>query len=236
MEIFGPRLARLARLAVHNDLQQVICLLGHIINEDNFIGHGDDASCFKYTDTLVLKLCTKQIKYFKYTKNATVSTFHQLSSRLDESKSSILLPIDKILYEDDNVFVYTQLKCDRLYRQDMTEHILNEIIQIEYTLLKCHLHTSTGMHNLGLYQGHVVVFDYHDLKPLKITESWCQSVIRHLIKHISTYYGAKHTCICELLRDCKVPRSYRELLYALQYGPLHYESFIKAYETFLNKI
>jgi hypothetical protein len=233
MSIYGPRLAK---LYAQGSLKNVLKLMGDKFNEKYFIGHGDDASCFDYTNQCVLKLCTKEIKYFKNTKHASAVSFFKISSSLDSPRPSVLLPIKELLYEDEYVFVYTQPKCDRLKSSQINTLFLNEIIQVEYTLLKHRLQASTSTHNLGLYKDHIVIFDYHDLRPLVIKESWCQRIINHLMQHIQSCYECKCDSLRATLKNNKIPKHYRELLCFLEYGPLDYKYFINAYDNFFKKL
>jgi hypothetical protein len=152
------------------------------------MGYGDDATCFRYTDHEVAKLCSTEIKYFRDTPHASASHFYQLVNSLQP----ILLPINRVLYEDADVFVYTQPFCEKFNRRQLTKNQLNEIITIEQTLLRRRLRASTSAHNLGLYQGHVVIFDYHDIRPIEQDKHWRQAVNKHLFSYLSRYYSCKN--------------------------------------------
>ena len=62
MKIFGFRLTYLYK---KNLLFPSLHFMKKFINAEKFIGHGDDASCFHFGNNQVIKLCTKDIGYFR---------------------------------------------------------------------------------------------------------------------------------------------------------------------------
>src|SRR5437773_6869787 len=79
------------------------------INEQTFLGAGDDASTFLYDENQVLKICTKQSRYFQMFENHG----HQFQQHIDEFYP-YFLPVNEILYEDKNILIYTQDFCKKI--------------------------------------------------------------------------------------------------------------------------
>jgi hypothetical protein len=162
----------------------------HIMNLESFLGFGDYATAFMCPDRkYVLKLCCKTIGFFAYFPWSKARKFAKFSQKLNP----YLLPVSEILYEDEYVMVYTQPVCQRLDKSKLTQTQIADVFNIEIGLLKSHMWTSFSGHNLGIYDGHVVIFDYHDLRPLNFNTkhlekfTWWSRSFRHLIKLIAYY-------------------------------------------------
>lgn len=208
IKIFGFRLKRLAKCGALTDVKK---FLGSVIDEQNFMGAGDDASCFRYKDDQVIKLCTKEVKYFKHFGETDALNFQKVVSHV----GSIFLPINEVLYQDQSVFVYTQPICQKFNLMSINLQSLQEILHIEKTLLEHGLRASTSPHNLAIYKGRVVVFDYHDVSPLVIRLRWRQEVVKHLLKFLSVFYMGKNIApkkFQEFLKDPRVPAQIHQLI------------------------
>src|SRR5438045_689281 len=83
------------------------CLESKKISLKNHIVTGSTCIVFNYNENSVVKVCTKNIDYFKYNKNKTINDFRYL---VNSQFSGYFLPILEILHNDDNYFVYTQEK------------------------------------------------------------------------------------------------------------------------------
>jgi hypothetical protein len=229
-KIFGSKLQHMYDCG---ELKNVLESFGDGMNERRFIGYGHDASCFSYTKKLVLKLCTKQTQYFKYFDPATPENLHHLVSSL----TPLLLPIKEILYEDKNVFVYTQPFCQKFNIHQLSQQYLYEIIQIEFQLFQQNVSASTSIHNLGIYKNHIVIFDYHDLRPLWLTENWRRRVIKHLIHNIYYCYcdhkKPKNT-LNEILNHVKFPKCYVILIEQLRSIRLSHNNLTHMFNQILN--
>lgn len=181
--MFGDRLTLLKK---EHKLENVMNLWGHIINDSNYIGHGDDATSFIYhktqTDSEVAKLCVKTVKYFKNFEEHSAQKFIDLSKRIG---GSILLPINDLLYEDQYVFLYTQPWCERFKSINMNEQQLKDICDIEYNLLLHNVYANISGHNLGIYHDHVIIFDYHDISPLVVDCKHITKILKHFSKYVN---------------------------------------------------
>lgn len=159
------------------------------LNKKTFIGAGGDASAFTYDDEQVIKICSKKVPFFqKYDNNA-----NDLMS-LSHKYSNILLPINRILYEDEYIFIYLQYYCQR-YDRKVTPEVINNLFFIAKTMLtSCDFITNLSSHNLGIYNNHIVVFDYHALDYIHWNHKkvhsyeWFRILIRHLFSSLAKYY------------------------------------------------
>lgn len=190
--IFGSKLNKLNK---KGKLTEVIKKFENYINESKFLGFGNDATAFKYENNSIIKLCTKDIGYFRKYPKATTNDFFKLANSLH----GYLLPIEEILYEDDYIFVYVQPFCQILDKLKITHKIFKRILAIEYILLLNNVATSTTTHNLAIYNDNIIIFDYHDIwhidsqKKEKITKNlWWNKFIKHFIGHASLIYAPMH--------------------------------------------
>ncbi len=182
--------------------------LDHVLNKfryemtpEKFIGYGGDATAFKIDNSNVLKLCVKTIGYFQNHPRRKPSHLKKIADKLQP----YLLPMTEILYDNKDVFVYTQPLCSQFKRQLMTHKHLHEIYEIEWKLMVNKITTSTSSHNLAYYQDRVVIFDYHDLHKFKINKGqleinhnpWLAVLLHHLIKFTLTIYDPKHLNLCD---------------------------------------
>lgn len=162
------------------------------MNTSNFLGAGGDCSAFRYKHNKVIKLCAKDIVYFKKSATSEKLTVRTLKDLVDELQP-YLFPIEKILYEDDGVFVYTQCLCRPLreLKKQMTPAILLEIFKGLHEMLCNGLFSEAiAMRSYGIYENKIALFDYHDIHHLNIQnkiimgeEKW-DRYIRNLTKHI----------------------------------------------------
>jgi hypothetical protein len=144
------------------------------------MGYGDDATCFRYNENEVVKICTKEIKYFKGFSDKNANDFKKLVDQLQPH----LLPVNKILYEDEYVFVYTQPCCQKFNTHVMGKKELVEIINIERCMYNQGVMMSTSAHNLGVYNNTVILFDYHDLRPITEIKIFQNKIIKHINRYI----------------------------------------------------
>jgi hypothetical protein len=189
-KIFGKRLNKLYN---DNKLENVLNIYKDKINEKMFIGKGDDASCFKTNDNkIIMKLCTKEIKYFKNNKDNSATTFMKLSKKM----KNIIMPIKKILYEDEFVFIYTQHIISRFNKENITKSNLIDIYKIVLKLLSTKFYASVTAHNLCIYKNHIYIFDYHDIRPIsnpinKINFS--KTMLKYLLNYTGLIYAPQKT-------------------------------------------
>jgi len=223
----------LARLYKKGELDKVLNIYKHRINKKTLVGSGGDASVFRCDDDqCVLKLCTKQIRYFKhFSKRGRASKFMVHINRLDP----FFVPVEEILYEDKNVFIYKQKRCTIITSKDIDKQVVIDVFRlVQFMLNNNILLTDLAPHNLGLVNGQVKVFDYHGLHRLKkkgvIKRTyWWKRIVRNLTRFVCGFYiphkrteyaGLMQNCnrstIKKMGRDPSIPYSFIELIKYLE--------------------
>lgn len=227
--------SELADLYKKGQLQQVLRDFKKDINEKTFVGAGANASVFSYKhDKQVLKLVPINISYFKRYGEIGPHMGLRPAEQFKEHINSLgtyFLPIKDLLYQDDYVFIYTQDRCQKL-RKNITPHIVIEFLQfIQYMLKRNIILTDLSSNNIGLTpQGHIILFDYHGLHPLKRDGrihrvKWWGRLFRNFTKFITTIYAPDRadeyagyaqtydsSMIEKFVNDNKLPQSYIDLL------------------------
>lgn len=184
--MFGTKLNKLKK---KGKLKKILKRFHDQINKDTFIGYGNDASAFKHNDSSILKICVKKIGYFN-DNNRTAIDFKNDVDRLQP----FLLPIEEIIYEDKYVFIYRQPLCETFKNVKMTHKMLYNIFNIEYYLLKNGFYTNTTSHNLGIFEGNIIVFDYHDMNTINVKScsihynGWLNRLLKHLSRYVFRFY------------------------------------------------
>lgn len=189
---------RLLLLYKTGKLQSVLKQFKKKINEKTFVGAGTNVSVFSYKNgKQVLKLCPANIPYFRrygqVGAHMGLTPAQQFKEHIN-SLGNFFLPIKEIFYEDENVFIYIQDKCERL-KHNITPHVVAEFFQlIQFMLKRNILLTDLAPNNIGLLNGHIVLFDYHGLHPLKREGrihrvKWWGRLFRNLVRFITTIYA-----------------------------------------------
>src|SRR5258708_824826 len=104
---------RLDKLHQKGQLKPLLKNMGHQINEETWLGSGSEAAAF-YFDHQVVKVCPKKIRFFRDAGHSNPKLFKKQVNKLQP----FLVPINKILYEDQYVMVYTQDRCQLLKNED----------------------------------------------------------------------------------------------------------------------
>jgi len=183
--------------------------LGHIINPTNLIATANDTSVFRYDKDgkkYVVKVTPKNLRFFKhFGHDHSAKDFKKYINRLDP----YFLPVDEILYEDENIFVYSQEKCTVIKTDKINRKVVAEVLRlVQFMLVNDILLTDLAPHNLGLIHHHVVVFDYHGLHRLTQDGSikrvnWWRRLLRNLTRFISALHGAhKRAEYSALMQNC----------------------------------
>jgi hypothetical protein len=143
-------------------LDEVFERFGEFIKVRRFLGRGKDATVFEYKDNQVLKICTKEIGFFKH----YGGTAHDFKRRMEEL-SQYFAPPKEILYEDDHVFIYTQDNCVSLRKAMLSPQIVRDYFGfLKFMIDNNIVVTDIAPHNLGVVNGKFTCFDYHGLGPL----------------------------------------------------------------------
>lgn len=130
-------------------------LLENNLDEKNYIGHGGSCISFR-KNNLVYKICVKSSEIF-HNKYVT--------------KLTKLLPVETILYKNNNFFIYNQKHCEVLTAfldtDNITPLICVKILEILSELHNANLIVFDNfITNFGIYNGDVYMFDYHDISKL----------------------------------------------------------------------
>lgn len=199
----------LRKLYNEGQLKHVFETLPTIVHPDNLIASANDTSVFKYDkngEKYVVKVAPRNIRFFKhFGKNHSARDFKKYINRLDP----FFLPVDEILYEDDNVFVYSQKKCRIIKSKNVNRRIVCDIFRlVQFMLVNDILLTDLAPHNLGYLDRHVVVFDYHGLHRLTKhgtikRENWWRRLIRNMTRFITALFGShKRSEYSKLMQNC----------------------------------
>lgn len=170
--------------------ESMICKIEELfgLNEDSILGMGTSCITFKYGSYDVIKVCSKDIKSFRNTKNKSIVKFQQSIAHL----GAYLLPIKQVIYESDEFFAYIQSRCDPLYRNDKMATLSPQEFAQLLTIIQ-NLFSSGFLigqlkpKNLGYIndgQGRrLVLFDYHSMHSLnerKDKGKWWHSLVGSL--------------------------------------------------------
>ena len=213
---------QLSQLYKTGKLDSVIAQFSSIIHPEFYLG-GHKCSAFKLPGlNQVYKLSLKNIRYFK---NGYCDKFRLLCSKPSHllpndplfffqyhinSMPLCYAPIKEILYEDNDVFLYTQDYCTpvRKYQTVKGETVFDPLIVVQILELiinlfrKNNLVTEIGTHNIGFVQSnknkdtesnhnsHLVLFDYDTIRPLKEAimkkpSHWWGSQVGDLLNYLS---------------------------------------------------
>ena len=159
---------------------------------ENLIACGGDVTVFKYmgkdNKKHVAKIVPKNIRFFDHFGDGnSAKDFKKCINRLDP----YFLPVEEILYEDDNVFVYTQRKCKLIESKRITRKVVIDVLRlVQFMFVNDILLTDLAPHNLGIINKHVVVFDYHGLHRLTKNGElkrcdWWRRLARNLTRFIT---------------------------------------------------
>ena len=185
---------------------------GHLTTQKTLLATGGDTTVFNYVtdkdgkESLVLKIVPKNIRFFKhFGKNHSAKDFKKYINRLQP----YFIPVEEIIYEDENFFAYTQRKCHLITSDKISHNVVVDLFKlIQFMLVNDILLTDLAPHNLGLIKKQLVVFDYHGLH--RLTEhgvikrqDWWRRLIRNLTRFICGLYCPHQRAEYSLLmQDC----------------------------------
>ena len=158
---------RLLNCYKKGQLDNIMKKFNQQINEQTFLGAGDDASTFIYDDDQMMKISTKQSRYFIEFKSKKAGQF---KDHINEFLP-YFLPVNEILYEDKNTFIYTQYKCKKIKKENITKKEVMTIYNLVRLMFQRNcIVTDIGPHNIGVNQHYdqPFLFDYHSLQPIFI--------------------------------------------------------------------
>jgi hypothetical protein len=199
----------LSRLFSQGQLNNLFKKHGDIINPSNLLASAGDASVFNYEKNgikYVAKIAPKNIRFFKhFGKGYKAADFKKYINRL----TPYFLPVEEILYEDENIFVYTQKKCKIITSDKINKKVVLDVFRlVQFMLINNVLLTDLAPHNLGIIDKKVVIFDYHGLhrftKDGEIKRvDWWRRLVRNLTRFVSAMSSAhKRAEYSLLMQDC----------------------------------
>ena len=215
-------------------MNAVIHFLSQIgVRKQDFMKSGSTCIVYNYGTGQVLKLCTKKIDYFHYYQSS-VDDFKNL---IDKQFKYALLPITKVLYEDQYYFVYIQEKIKILDFSQVNYEIFIKILEIIKKMFIENIITPDFISsNLGFDStGNLVMLDYHDFRPLdlylkkgrwsKITRCIMEFASLALFgKRFEDKFGQSFT-------TWKEEAAIRSKNYAAEYFPTYIVNLFKALES-----
>jgi len=209
----------LDKLDEKGKLKHLFKKLHRQINEETWLGSGSEAAAFYY-DHEVIKVCPKRIRYFSEAGHSSADLFREQVNKLQP----FLVPVKKILYEDKHVVAYTQEKCQLLKDEDYkSPYIVISFLQLIIFMFENNqLVSDIGIHNLGLLDGQLVVFDYHGLHPITRNghvrrHKWWKRPITNLsnfleyIKHKGNGFSDNYKKFLSGLPECRNDRDLQRL-------------------------
>lgn len=188
------RCLELANLYRLGQLDPLFKRFGHIMTPSNLIATGGSVTVFKYPKNnldYVFKIAPKTIHFFKYFgQNYSAKDFMKYINRLHP----FFIPVEEILYEDENVFIYTQRKCKLVTSDRINRKVVVDLFRlIQFMLVNDILLTDLAPHNLGVLDKQLVIFDYHGLQRLT-TEGqikrvdWWRRLVRNVMRFTCGLY------------------------------------------------
>lgn len=181
----------LQELYKEGKLKKILKRFGDELNEDNVLGYGTQVYCFgKKKDKKVLKLVPKKIRFF------SEPSFKSFKDEINELEP-FFIPVLKIIYEDENIFIYSQHVCRKVAVRDYSENspylIMSIILMIIAMLLKNKIVTDIGPHNIGIYHRNIGIFDCHGLQRIDFNTTWYTRLVINLERYVSHYYKGNLT-------------------------------------------
>jgi len=193
------------------------------ISNRDFLGSGCTATAY-LKDGQVYKVCSKDIRFFSNYKGGA-----ELFKQTINGMGDIFLPVNGIIHEDRDIFVYTQDLCKPLDKKDITGDTVIKFLTIFCALLKnkCMI-SGLSPHNLCISPDEsrsVRIFDYHGLHKLKSNTLKSSRVARNLVKYMTRLYCPKQSheykeAMADFNRDSisklrKLPKSFLDMLKAM---------------------
>jgi hypothetical protein len=231
----------LMKLYKAGQLDRMMKELDNIINPNNLIVSANDTSVFHYeknAEKYVCKVTPKTLRFFKhFGTNHSAKDFKKYINRLNP----FFLPVEDILYEDENIFVYTQRKCSVIKSKKITKKIVIDVLRlVQFMLINNVLLTDLAPHNLGLIHKKIVVFDYHGLHRLMKNDkikrvNWWRRLARNLTRFMCSLEGAhKRAEFSTLMQDCTA--SVVKKMESDTTIPKEFSSMIRYLYTFQNNV
>ena len=202
------------------------------ITPKDFLVAGSTCMVFHHGNGQVIKVTTKGISALNEFKKQSVGSFQAL---VNNDFKSIFLPINEVIYDDDNYFVYSQNKIRILDLPEIQNNasIYCKILEIlRLMIVNKAITPDLISSNLGFDRGQLTLLDYHDIITFGAyhkKDKWIK-VIRCLVEFTSwLLYGKgfeKQTG--ESLLDWKDPKVIKKADFGSKHFPAHFTDMFKA--------
>lgn len=211
-EIFKSK--KLNYLYKTGQFENILEIFNREINQINFLGAGGDASAFLSDDgETVIKICAKKstsgyfgnfrncyyesnqkLKYNPFMGNNETTLATYLKEHIDHM-CDYFLPIEEILFENDEIFIYRQKFCQPFDKKSCNYEKLIRIFEMVYLMLKRDkVINNISSHNLGLINNDLIIYDYHGMKPMNWNsgnlknQKWWGRILRHLTEYTAQVF------------------------------------------------
>jgi hypothetical protein len=168
-------------------LNKVLNKYNKLINKSSLIGSGTQVCCFATKHKRkVIKLCPKKIRF--YTESSFISFKDEINSMVP-----FFTKVLDIIYEDSNIFIYSQNTCHKIKESKVNDpYVIMSISLLIIAMLKFDkIVTDIGPHNIGVYHRNISIFDCHGLQKVSYImnmENWYTRLLINLQKYINVDY------------------------------------------------
>lgn len=201
------------------------------INKDGYIAHGTQVYCFEYKNKSVLKVCPREIKFFR--------TYKSIKTEVN-SLEPFFLPVKHII-ADGNAVLYVQKKCRIASDVGMNNTnlyiILQVILMVAYMIKIGKIVSDISIHNLGRFHHDIYIFDWHGMQALDRSKDWYTRLVRNLIEYLKPYIselGLSNDKIIDIVKDQDAPAKLI-VIYDILYGKYHDQLNEKQKSKVINK-
>jgi len=165
--------------------KELIKNYGDIIQTNNWCGSGAQICSFQHDKypNQIIKICPKTVSFFSL-KMGNSSDFKKYIN----SHYPVLIKVNKILYENDKLFVFTQRKCVVMTSELLSKirifYAISMLYNVLYMFKSGNIITDICLYNTGIIDDFIIIFDDHDLRPIQQKKKWGKS---RLFKHVLHY-------------------------------------------------
>jgi len=163
------------------------------INSKTFMSAGTQVECYKSPSGKLIKVCPKQIKFYKYW-NDFATEINQLNQ--------FFMPVDSIIYEDEYIIVYVQERCKKMYKLGRKSPYvgLNILLLIIAMFKNNKIATDIGANNVGVFEDGIYLFDCHGLMNDNPEVNYFR-LAKNLYRYLKSYYYCLPEDLLNILTD-----------------------------------
>ena len=167
--MFDDKILSNALLKIKNKDKNLLEKPYNILKCYKYVGNGVQATTFHDKNKhIVYKLVPMDIKYYN---NFTKDTPNDMKKKIEKHKL-YFLKINKIIYHNKYLFIYTQRYSKCININDSSQYVFLSIILLVLYLINNHIMCDDiSPHNITMYKENVLMFDYHGLHKLNIKDN-----------------------------------------------------------------